>query len=82
MNDRFHYFGILVGVAERQHRDQDDFASCNNYISRNTILGDHYSGIHLMSQVTGNIIEKNRIVGARALGLEIHAYNGNLVKEF
>jgi parallel beta-helix repeat protein len=82
INDRFHFFGILVGVAERQHCNQYDFASCNNYISTNTILGEHHAGIHLMANVTGNIVEKNRIIGAKALALEIHAYSGNIVRDF
>ncbi|WP_221894536.1 right-handed parallel beta-helix repeat-containing protein [Bathymodiolus japonicus methanotrophic gill symbiont] len=60
VNDRFHYFGILVGVAERQHPEQHDFASCNNQITANTILGAHFAGIHLTANVTGNIIEKTR----------------------
>jgi parallel beta-helix repeat protein len=81
-NDKFHYCGILVGVAERQHCNQHDFASCNNYISVNTIIGKHYSGIYLMPHVTGNIVEKNRIVGASALSIEIRAYTGNIVRKF
>jgi parallel beta-helix repeat protein len=47
VNDRFHYFGVLVGVAERQHAEQHDFASCYNRITGNTILGQHFSAIHL-----------------------------------
>jgi parallel beta-helix repeat protein len=78
-NDRFHYFGILVGVAERQHPEQHDFASCNNRISENTILGEHFSGIHLMAQVTGNIVEKNQIKGATFESVEVHARKGNLI---
>jgi parallel beta-helix repeat protein len=78
-NDRFHYFGILVGVAERQHPEQHDFASCNNRISENTILGEHFAGIHLMAQVTGNIVEKNQIKGATFESVEVHARKGNLI---
>jgi parallel beta-helix repeat protein len=82
VNDKFHYFGILVGVAARQHCDQHDFASCNNYISANTIIGEHFSGIHLMSHTTGNIVEKNRIFGAKALSIENHVRSGNIVRDF
>jgi len=79
VNDRFHYFGILVGVAERQHPEQHDFASCNNQITANTILGTHFAGIHLTAKVTGNIIEKNQIKGATFESIEVHARSGNLV---
>lgn len=79
VNDRFHYFGILVGVAERQHPEQHDFASCNNRISDNTILGSHFAGIHLMVNVTGNVIEKNHIQGATFEPIEVHAKSGNLI---
>jgi parallel beta-helix repeat protein len=82
LSDHFHYHGILVGIAERQHSEQCDFGSCNNYISTNMILGEHYSGIHLMSQVTGNIVEKNKIIGATLNQIEIHALTGNLVEGF
>ena len=37
INDRFHFFGVLVGVAKRQHLDQSDFPSCNNRIIENDI---------------------------------------------
>ncbi len=79
VNDKFHYFGILVGVAERQHDDQHDFASCNNNIFSNTILGQHFAGIHLMKNVIGNVIEKNLINGAIFEPIETHAISGNLV---
>jgi len=79
VNDRFHYFGVLVGVAERQHIDQHDFASCNNRISENTILGEHFAGIHLMAEVTGNIVEKNKISGAKFQAIETHARSGNVI---
>lgn len=79
VNDKFHYFGVLVGVAERQHDEQHDFASCNNIISSNTILGKHFAGIHLMKSVKGNRVEQNDISGASFQSLEIHATSGNLV---
>lgn len=79
VNDRFHYFGVLVGVAERQHADQHDFASCNNRISENIILGEHFAGIHLMAMVTGNIVEKNQISGAKFESIEVHARSGNVL---
>jgi len=80
VNDKFHYFGVLVGVAERQHDEQHDFASCNNSIFANTILGRHFAGIHLTKNVTGNVIEKNQISGAVFQSIEVHATSGNLVK--
>lgn len=79
VNDKFHYFGILVGIAERQHNEQHDFASCNNTLSNNTILGQHFAGIHLMKNVTGNVIEKNLISGATFESIEVHATSGNVI---
>lgn len=79
VNDRFHYFGILVGATKREHCDQNDFASCNNHISRNTILGNHYSGICLLSSVTGNLVEKNKISGASYQSILGHWLSGNVV---
>lgn len=80
MNDRFHYFGILVGDAKREHVNQNDFPSCNNHISANVILGKHYTGIHLMPTVTGNLVEKNRIAGTIYIPLVHHVNSGNYVK--
>lgn len=79
INDRFHYFGVLVGVAERQHEEQHDFASCNNRITGNTILGQHFSAIHLMANVTGNRVDNNLIDGTTFVAIEDHTLTGNLV---
>lgn len=79
VNDRFHYFGVLVGVAVRQHPEQDDFASCNNQIIANDILGAHFAGIHLMGGVSGNIVNRNHITGATFLAIEDHEQKANLI---
>ncbi|NYT47049.1 MAG: hypothetical protein H0A75_04995 [Candidatus Methanofishera endochildressiae] len=49
-----------------------------NRISENTFLGEHFAGIHLMAQVTGNIVEKNQIK-ATFESVEVHARKGNLI---
>jgi hypothetical protein len=79
LNDRFHYFGVLIGVAARQHPQQDDFPSCNNQVLENTILGSHFAGIHLMAGVTGNIIKQNHITGATYTAIEDHVQADNLI---
>lgn len=79
VNDRFHFFGVLVGVAERQHPDQDDFPSCHNRIVENDILGPHHAGVHLMHVTTGNLVMGNRIVGTTFAPIEDHDTIGNAV---
>lgn len=80
-NDRFHFFGILVGVAERQHPDQQDFPSSNNNLNSNEILGPHYAGIHLMAGTTGNRVHNNHIEGAAFMAIENHTLTGNQIVE-
>lgn len=80
VNDRFHYFGVLIGVAARQHPEQDDFASCNNQVIENDILGSHFAGVHLMLGVTGNIIKQNHITGATYTAIEDHVLSGNMIQ--
>ncbi|MFZ5775266.1 MAG: hypothetical protein ACOY3Z_07265 [Thermodesulfobacteriota bacterium] len=79
-NDRFHFFGVLAGIAERQHPEQYDFPSCHNRIVENDILGPHYAGIHLMHVTTGNLILNNRIVGASFAPVEDHDTRGNVIR--
>lgn len=71
-NDQFHFFGILIANAVRQHKEQADFPSCYNRIKNNTIMGNHYSGIHLLSGTVGNIIQNNIITGYRFIDIENH----------
>lgn len=81
-NDRFHYFGILIGQAERQHPDQDDFHSCSNRVFENDILGAHYAGIHLMGEVEGNHIKDNLIDGAYYEAIENHSDLNNYIESY
>ena len=78
-NDRFHYFGVLVGVAQRQHPDQTDFPSCYNLIENNDILGKHYAGVHLQQGTIGNTVKNNRIVGYRFADVEDHTHLENTI---
>ncbi len=82
LNDRFHFFGVLVGQAERQHPEQDDFPSCNNRMIGNDILGAHFAGIHLMSDVQGNFIKDNHIDGATFAAIENHGKLTNYIAKF
>jgi len=76
MNDRFHFFGILIAIAARQHIDQFDFPSCYNIVQQNDILGLHYSGVHLLSTTIGNRISHNHIQGFHCLAIEDHSEVG------
>lgn len=73
MNDRFHFFGVLIAVATRQHPEQFDFPSCYNVVKNNDILGLHYSGIHLLPNTIGNEIKDNKIDGFHCLAIEDHS---------
>lgn len=72
-NELFHFFGVLVGVAARQHPEQDDFPSCHNKIQHNDIIGSHYSGVHLLPGTHGNWIDQNRLIGVLHEPIEDHA---------
>jgi hypothetical protein len=80
INDRFHFFGVLLGAASRQHPDQSDFPSCHNHVFENDILGGHYAGVHLVRGTSHNLIEANRIVGASFAPVEDHTLTGNTVR--
>lgn len=79
INDRFHFFGVLAGVAKRQHSGQSDFPSCNNRIIENDILGPHFAGVHLMPGTTGNLVRGNRIIGPTFTAIENHTSGSNIV---
>jgi len=81
VNDKFHFFGVLIGVAVRQHPDQSDFPSCYNRIIENDILGSHYAGVHLLPHTTGNIVQANRIVDQTFMAVEDHTSAGNRIQE-
>jgi len=82
VNNQFHFFGVLVGVAERQHPDQSDFPSCHNRIINNDIVGAHYAGIHLLPGTFGNLLQGNRIIGATCLPIENHAGHSNQIQRY
>ena len=71
-NDKFHFFGILLGNAERQHPDQHDFTSRYNNVTHNDILGSHYVGIHILRHVRDNTVENNWIEGAKEMAIDDH----------
>jgi parallel beta-helix repeat protein len=79
VNDQFHFFGVLVGNAERQHPQQSDFASCYNRIIDNDIIGAHYAGIHLLPGTHANLMRGNHISGATHLEIEDHAVSNKLL---
>lgn len=71
-NNQFHFFGVLIAGAARQHEDQADFPSCYNRIENNTIIGKHYSGIHLLPGTVGNLLQNNMITGYGFADIENH----------
>ncbi|MEK8017109.1 MAG: right-handed parallel beta-helix repeat-containing protein [Candidatus Parabeggiatoa sp.] len=79
-NDEFHFFGVLIGVAQRQHPDQSDFPSCYNRIVENDILGAHHAGVHLLPNTTGNQIQNNRIIDPVFAAVEDHTTTGNVIQ--
>lgn len=81
VNDEFHFFGILIGFAERQHPQQSDFPSCHNRIINNDILGSHYAGIHLLPNTLGNLLRGNRIQGVSCMPIEDHANTNNIIEQ-
>jgi parallel beta-helix repeat protein len=72
INDKFHFFGVLIGVAQRQHSEQSDFPSCHNSIINNDIIGKHYAGIHLLAGTSHNLVKDNRIIDATFVDIEDH----------
>ena len=76
-NEEFHFFGVLLSVAARQHPEQSDFPACHNRILNNDIVGAHYAGIHLFTGVRSNLIEGNRIIGTER-EIEDHAGEENM----
>jgi parallel beta-helix repeat protein len=79
-NDEFHFFGVLIGVAQRQHPEQSDFPSCYNQIVENDILGPHHAGVHLLANTTGNQVQNNRIIDPVFAAVEDHTITGNLIQ--
>ncbi|MBF0228856.1 MAG: right-handed parallel beta-helix repeat-containing protein [Desulfamplus sp.] len=80
-NNKFHFFGVLIGSALRQHEEQADFPSCYNRIQNNYILGKHYSGVHLLPGTVGNIVKENMITDYLFIDIENHAGNQNLLQK-
>ncbi len=72
INDKFHFFGVLIGVAQRQHPEQSDFPSCHNNIINNDIIGKHYAGVHLLAGTSHNLVKDNRIIDAIFTDIEDH----------
>lgn len=72
-NERFHFFGVLIGTAARQHPEQSDFPSCYNRVFDNDIVGAHHAGIHLLADTHHNQVEGNRIIAAHCLPIEDHS---------
>jgi parallel beta-helix repeat protein len=80
-NERFHFFGVLVGVAARQHPEQSDFPSCHNRIIGNDIIGAHFAGVHLLPHTIGNCVQDNRISGCAFMAIENHTHGGNFIED-
>ncbi|MDT8407310.1 MAG: right-handed parallel beta-helix repeat-containing protein [Methylococcales bacterium] len=80
VNEKFHFFGVLLGQADRQHPEQADFPSCNNTVAGNLIQGTHFAGVHIMLNSRGNQVRNNTIKGATFAAIEDHMRSGNQVE--
>lgn len=74
-NDLFHFFGIELGTAIPDvgdlHGAAIDYAPCfENIIARNTITGDHYSGVFISTDGYCNDIFDNIIMDCGWFSIE------------
>ena len=58
------HFGVRIGSDPKQFDGQYDFASSQNRVVGNDIIGVHASGVLLNAGTTDNIVRGNRIAGA------------------
>ena len=79
-NDRFHFFGVLLGHAKRQHARQDDFAPTANIVAHNQIIGPHYAAIHLLPGCAQNRIKDNLCSDYLITAIEDHSIHPNQIE--
>jgi len=71
-NDIYHFFGIELGsaIADVESKDMDFTPDYENIICRNTISGNHYSGIFVGADCYVNDIFDNVIMQPEAFAVE------------
>jgi parallel beta-helix repeat protein len=71
-NDSFHFFGIELGsaIADVEASDMDFTPDYENIICRNTISGNHYSGIFVGDEGYVNDIFDNVIMESQMFAIE------------
>lgn len=84
-NDSFHFFGIELGsaIADVDATDMDFTPDYENIICRNTISGDHYSGIFIgdegyVNDVLDNVIMESRMFAIEAISLRLNLIVNNI----
>ncbi len=84
-NDVFHFFGIEAGaaVADVESKDMDFTPDYENIICRNSITGDHYSGIFVgencyVNDIFDNVIMEPQMFAVEAISVRFNSIVNNL----
>lgn len=84
-NDIFHFFGIEVGaaIADVESTDMDFTPDYENIICRNSITGNHYSGIFIgeecyVNDVFDNVIMEPQMFAVEAISLKFNSIVNNI----
>lgn len=84
-NDTFHFLGIEIGAASAGAESTDmDFASdYENIICRNSITGNHYSGVFIgeecyVNDVFDNIIMEPQMFAVEAISMKFNSIVNNV----
>ncbi|MBT1703597.1 right-handed parallel beta-helix repeat-containing protein [Chryseosolibacter indicus] len=82
-NDRFHFFGVELGLAVLDFETDilDAAPAYENIIFSNQIEGPHYAGIFLAEEAYHNTAFKNEITGVKEFGIESISSKNNYARE-
>lgn len=84
-NDIYHFFGIEIGaaVADEEVKDLDFTPSFENIICRNSITGNHYSGVFIgencyVNDVFDNVIMESQMFAVESIGVKFNSIVNNI----
>lgn len=84
-NDNFHFFGIEIGaaVADVESTDMDFTPDFENIICRNSITGNHYSGVFVgedcyVNDIFDNIIMESQMFAIEAISKKFNSIVNNI----
>lgn len=84
-NDLYHFFGVEIGaaVADEEVKDLDFSPSFENIICRNSISGNHYSGVFIgedcyVNDVFDNIIMEPQVFAVESIGVKFNSILNNI----